>query len=121
MASKGTRSRRCGKKKIKEQPKMVGEVSVPASELTKKSVSKRKLNDDNDNSLVRNRTSKPKPETNLNESTSSEPVKKRALKAINKKERENLREYLNVPSQIKVLENVRSRCHKVSVENPLEW
>ena len=84
-------SKRCGKR-TKEQPKSVGEVSVPASEPTKKRARKRKLNDDGDSSLARNQTSKPKPETS---SASSEPVKKKARKALNKKERENLHEYLN--------------------------
>ena len=94
MASKDARSKRCGKK-TNEQPKSVGEVSVPASEPTKKRARERKLNDDGDSSLARNQTSKPKPETSLNESASSEPVKNRARKALTKKERENLHEYLN--------------------------
>lgn len=38
---------------------------------------------------------KAKPEASLNESPVSEPVKKRACKALNKKERESLFEYLN--------------------------
>ena len=61
--------------------------AVPASEpATKKRARKRKLNDDGDRSLVRNKTgSKVKPEMSLNESVSSEPVKKRARKAPNKK------------------------------------
>ena len=84
MASKDARSKRYGKK-TKEQPKSVGEVSVPVSELTKKRACKRKLNDDGDSSPARNQTSKPKPETTLNESASS---KQRARKALNK-EREN--------------------------------
>ena len=85
MASKDTRSRRCGKK-TKEQPKSVGKVSVPASEPTKKRAHKRKLYDNDDSSLARKETSKPKLEASLNESSSSEPVKKRAHKALNKKE-----------------------------------
>ena len=94
MASKDARLKHYGKK-TKEQPKSVGEVSVPASEPTKKRAHKRKLNNDGDSSPARNQTSKLKPETNLNESASPEPVKKRAHKTLNKKERENLHKYLN--------------------------
>ena len=82
MASKDTRSKRYGKK-TKEQPKSVIEVFVPTSEPTKKRARKRKLNYDGDSSPARNQSSKPKPETSLNESTSSEPVKKRGKTCMN--------------------------------------
>ena len=96
MASTHARLRRCDKK-TKEGPKSVGEVFVPASEPEKKMALKRKLRDDSnrdsDSSLVRKKPSKPKQEKNLNEFTSSEPARKRARKALNKKERENLQKF----------------------------
>ena len=78
MASMCARSRRCDKK-TKERPESIGKVFVSASEPEKKKALKRKLRDDStrdsDSSLVRK---KPKQETNLNESTLSEPVKESA-------------------------------------------
>ena len=98
MASTRARLRRCDKK-TKEGPKSIGEVFVPASEPEKKKALKRKLRDDSnrvcDSSLVRKKPSKPKQEKNFNEFTSSEPTRKKARKALRKKERENLQEFLN--------------------------
>ena len=77
------------RKQRKGQKALAKYLCLHASEPEKKKALKRTLRDDSnrysDSSLVRKKPSKPKREKNLNEFTSSEPARKRAHKALNKK------------------------------------